>query len=148
MFRSVLGKAIIMFKVYSQFCDASGCESTLGQVLSRVMNTIFLDRLKADEEQLQRINDLIERSENAYGSDYLSTINKIKSKSLESQAFHPLKKIQLFSIHPSEDIGKLFLDCCRSEKKVKKYPSWNGCMPWRIKKYQKRLLYIIRPLMW
>ncbi len=83
---------------------------TMGQILGRVMNTIFLDRTEWDVEQLTRINRIIEWSEQHYGADFLSVINEtIQASGARGDiADRGLKKLQLLKIEPSYDIGQLY----------------------------------------
>lgn len=91
----------------------------LGQVLGRVMNSIFLDRIQNDLEQLERINRIIEWGENLYGKNFLEKVNKmIGRKNLRGDiADRGLKKLNVIRIRPSKDIGEIFHDCYKRERK-------------------------------
>jgi NTE family protein len=90
---------------------------SLGQILGRVMNNIFLDRTKSDVEQMQRINRIIEWGENTYGEDFLAQINqKIQHDKIRGDiAERGLKKIEILSITPSQDISDIFIQCYQRE---------------------------------
>ncbi len=94
-------------------CSVDGCYPTLGQVLGRVMNTIFLDHSKADFDQMTRINRIIDWVEQVYGESALENINQyIKEQGIRGDiAERGLKKIETLNISPSKDIGELFLEC-------------------------------------
>ncbi len=89
------------------------------QLAGRLMNLIFLDSVKYDLEQLKRINHLIERSEKIYGKDYLEKINALipKNKKKEEVADHPMKKIEVVEVLPSEFISKIFEQWFNRSKK-------------------------------
>ncbi|MBL7685278.1 MAG: hypothetical protein JNK65_04495, partial [Deltaproteobacteria bacterium] len=82
----------------------------LTEVLGRVMNGLFLDRVRYDLEQLDRINKLIEWSEEVYGKEYLKKLNETIFKLNESKdiAARGLKKIQAVQILPTEFISDIF----------------------------------------
>ncbi|MFO1464181.1 MAG: patatin-like phospholipase family protein [bacterium] len=87
-----------------------GKQAALGQVLGRVMNSVFLDKIQYDIEQLNRINKIVEWSEALYGKNYLADLNKMLArKNIKGDvADRGLKKIQALRIRPSQDIGELF----------------------------------------
>ncbi len=83
---------------------------SMGQVLGRVMNTIFLDRTEWDIEQLTRINRIIEWGEQRYGADFIAGINQtiLQTGARGDVADRGLKKLKLLKIEPSYDIGRLY----------------------------------------
>ncbi len=89
----------------------------LGQVLGRVMNAMFLDKIQNDMEQLERINKIIEWCEEMQGKSFLSKMNSFLGKKKDVGAFgeRGLKKISVFRIRPSQDIGNIFSQCFRHE---------------------------------
>ncbi len=82
----------------------------LGQVLGRVMNSIFLDRTQYDLEQLERINRIVDWGEMIYGKDFLKDLNAaLHRKNIRGDiANRGLKRLRVLRIRPSEDIGELF----------------------------------------
>ena len=80
------------------------------QLAGRFMNLVFLDSVKYDLEQLNRINRLIERSEKIFGKDYLQKMNSfIRENKVKGEiADHELSKIEVVEILPSEFISALF----------------------------------------
>lgn len=92
-----------------------GKPAPLGQVLGRVMNSIFLDRIQYDIEQLERINRVIDWGETVYGRDFLGKMNgMLERKKIRGDiASRGLKRLNVLRIRPSEDIGELFSHCYR-----------------------------------
>lgn len=89
----------------------------LGQVLGRVMNAMFLDKIQNDMEQLERINHIITWCEEVYGKDFTKKMSKFlsKQKNIGSFGERGLKKLRVFRIRPSQDIGNIFSQCFRHE---------------------------------
>jgi len=87
-----------------------GEQASLGQVLGRVMNSIFLDRTQYDMEQLERINRIVDWAERLYGKKFLADLNRLLQKEniRGDIANRGLKRLQVLRIRPSEDIGELF----------------------------------------
>ena len=87
-----------------------GQQPSMGQVLGRVMNSIFLDRTQYDMEQLERINRVIDWGEMLYGKKFLSDLNTmLQKKNIRGDiANRGLKRLNVFRIRPSEDIGEMF----------------------------------------
>lgn len=92
-----------------------GRHAALGQVLGRVMNSVFLDKIHYDLEQLHRINKLIAWSEELYGKDFLKDVNKrIARRGAKGDlAERGLKKIEALRIRPSQDVAELFRESYR-----------------------------------
>ncbi|MBI2068339.1 MAG: patatin-like phospholipase family protein [Deltaproteobacteria bacterium] len=87
-----------------------GVPPSMGQVLGRVMNSIFLDRTQYDLEQLERINRIIDWSEELYGENYLEDLNQmLRRKEIRGDvADRGLKRLRVLRIRPSEIIGDIF----------------------------------------
>lgn len=102
------------------FHGVRGKHPAMGQVLGRVMNSIFLDRTQYDLEQLERINHIIDWSEELYGKDYLTDLNAmLRRKQIKKDiGGRGLKRLQVIRIRPSEDIGELFSHCYQHGKKM------------------------------
>jgi NTE family protein len=96
-----------------------GQQAALGQVLGRVMNAVFLDKIQNDMETLNRINNIIEWSEKLYGKDFLPDLNAmIRRRSIRGDiADRGLKKLHALRIRPSQDIGEIFRQAFRKMKK-------------------------------
>ncbi len=97
------------------FHGEKGKSPALGQVLGRVMNSIFLDRIQYDIEQMERINRIIEWGETIHGKHFLEEINTMlhREKIRGDIANRGLKRLSALRIRPSEDIGEIFSDCYR-----------------------------------
>ena len=95
------------------FHGRKGEPAAMGQVLGRVMNSIFLDRIQYDLEQLERINRIIDWVETVYGKDALDKVNRmlIRKKIRGDVANRGLKRLSVIRIRPSEDIGEIFSEC-------------------------------------
>ncbi len=102
------------------FHGSKGQYPALGQVLGRVMNSIFLDRTQYDLEQLERINRIIDWGEMVYGHDFLKDLNAMlhRRQIRGDIANRGLKRLRVLRIRPSEDIGELFSHCYRREKDI------------------------------
>lgn len=100
------------------FHGTRGHPPSLGQVLGRVMNSIFLDRIQYDMEQLERINRLIDWGEDLYGKDFLRDLNAMlhRKKIRGDIANRGLKRLKVLRIRPTEDIGELFSHCYQRGK--------------------------------
>ncbi len=96
-----------------------GEHAALGQVLGRVMNSVFLDKIQYDMEQLTRINRMIEWSEGIYGKHYLKDLNAwLAKKNIKGDvADRGLKKLDCLRIRPSQDIAEIFRHAFRREQR-------------------------------
>lgn len=95
------------------FHGVRGKPPAMGQLIGRVMNAMFLDRIQYDLEQLERINRIIDWTEMLHGKDFLANLNKMLTKQniRGDIANRGLKRITALRIRPSEDIGELFSYC-------------------------------------
>ncbi len=100
------------------FHGEKGKFPSLGQVMGRVMNSVFLDRIQYDMEQLDRINKIIDWGEMLYGEDFLEDLNRmIRKKRISGDiANRGLKRLKVLRIRPSQDIAEIFSDCYRRGK--------------------------------
>lgn len=94
---------------------------TLGELIGKVLNSIFLDRADYDIEQLERINAILSWGKARYGENFLDEINKVaskikKRKNIEKRS---LKEIKALSIFPSRDIRKVFFECINEPRTFK-----------------------------
>lgn len=96
---------------------------SLAELMGRIMNGLFLDRVQFDLEQLHRVNKIIEWSEKVYGKDYLEKINRqiqkecgvekkggrrVEESFTKDLCPRGLKNIQAVEILPSEFISQIF----------------------------------------
>ncbi len=91
---------------------ATDADPSLGQVFGKVLNSIFLDKLDYDVEQMERINRIIEWGEGRYGKDFLHEINRhIAEKNITGDiANRGLKRLEVLEISPTTDIRKIFAE--------------------------------------
>lgn len=89
---------------------------TLGEILGKILSSLFLDRLDYDLKQMRRINRIIEWGERTYGRKFLAEINQMLAREgiVGDVASRGLKRLHLFSIFPSRDIRQLFAECLAS----------------------------------
>ncbi|MBI2340244.1 MAG: patatin-like phospholipase family protein [Deltaproteobacteria bacterium] len=95
---------------------------TMGEILGKVLNSIFLDKLDYDIEQMDRINRVIQWGSEVYGADFLERVNGyLKEKGLKGDiAARGLKRLQVMTIFPSSDIRTIFRECVDDPKFLKK----------------------------
>ncbi|MBI4081256.1 MAG: patatin-like phospholipase family protein [Candidatus Lambdaproteobacteria bacterium] len=85
-------------------------EPALGDVLGRLLNSLFEDKLAYDLEQMRRINHLIDDFELIFGADALDKVNANRRQRFSGlREVSELKKVVPFVISPSEDLGALAL---------------------------------------
>jgi len=83
-------------------------EPAVGDLAGQLLNSIFLDKLEYDLNQLRRINYLIRDLESIYGPDLLEKLNALrKKKDVPGKVIHETKKIIPFVIQPSERMGAI-----------------------------------------
>src|SRR5262245_47692963 len=85
-------------------------QPSMAELVGRLLNGLFLDRIQFDLEQLENINRIIDWSEKVFGEDYLERLNKLIAKENKGHPFgiRGLKKIQAVEILPSEFISEIF----------------------------------------
>lgn len=99
-------------------------EPTFTHMIGKLLNALFLDHIEYDMEQMTRINRIIEWSEKVYGSDYLERLNEmLQDEGIQGDiASRGLRKIEAFSLFPSEPIGKIatehLMDLSRKKKNM------------------------------
>ncbi len=83
---------------------------SVAEIMGRIMNGIFLDRIQFDLEQIERINKIIEWSQEVFGGDYLNKINRyLKKCEIDGDiAARGLRKLRYVEILPSEFVSALF----------------------------------------
>jgi len=97
----------------TQSTAAGSGTANLGQTLSRVFNSIFLDKIRSDYDQTTRINRIIEWGEAVYGPNFLKDINQhLDDANITGDiANRGLKKLEILRITPSIDCGEIFREC-------------------------------------
>lgn len=88
---------------------------TLGEIIGKILNAIFLDRLDYDLKQMDRINQIINWAEQVYGGDFLDQVNAmLRKKGITGDvASRGLKRLSTLSISPSEDVREIFDRACK-----------------------------------
>ncbi len=83
---------------------------TLGEIIGKILNSIFLDRLDYDLKQMDRINQIINWAEEVYGADFLDRVNgMLRERGIEGDvASRGLKRLKVLAISPSQDVRKIF----------------------------------------
>ena len=91
---------------------AAEADPSLGLVFGKVLNSIFLDKLDYDIEQMERINRIIEWGEGRFGKTFLNEINQhIAEKNITGDiANRGLKRLEVLEISPSTDIRTIFAE--------------------------------------
>jgi NTE family protein len=93
--------------------DSRGVEAEprMGNILGHLLNTVFLDKLEYDLDQMRRINFLIQDFKAEYGQDALDTINsKRLGTRIGWRTIPAVRQVVPFVITPSEDIGRIAAD--------------------------------------
>jgi NTE family protein len=83
-------------------------EPKVSDVLGKLLNTIFLDKLEYDLTQMRRINYLIQDVERVYGGGVVEKINAMRrSMNLPGKEINTLQRVIPFVITPSREIGAI-----------------------------------------
>lgn len=85
-------------------------EPSMGDMIGKILNSLFVDKLDYDIEQMQRINRIISWAENCYGPDFVTRINDyLLDRRLKGDiASRGLKKLDFLRISPSHDLREVF----------------------------------------
>lgn len=103
-----LFKTPLPLESVDQTLPAAGLEPTLGDISGQLLNSLFLDKLDFDMQQLQRINYLIKDMEALFGPDALERLNAHRqSLDIAGKTLSDLRRIRAFVIKPSENIGAI-----------------------------------------
>jgi NTE family protein len=83
-------------------------EPKVSDVLGRLLNTMFLDKLEYDLTQMRRINYLIQDVEKAFGPGCIEKINEMRrDMRLPGKEINELQRVIPFVISPSQDVGAI-----------------------------------------
>jgi NTE family protein len=83
-------------------------EPKVSDVLGKLLNTIFLDKLEYDLTQMKRINFLIQDIEKVFGPGCLEKVNAMRRDlRLPGKEINELQRVVPFVISPSQDIGAI-----------------------------------------
>ncbi len=81
--------------------ETPGVFPGLGQLLGKLFNSLFLDRMMWDLDRLNRINDVIRAGIEVYGEDFLASIHV----ELARRGRRPYRPVPYVAISPTQDIG-------------------------------------------
>lgn len=100
----------------------TGAEPSMGDMIGKILNSLFLDKLDYDIEQLNRINRIITWAEECYGADFVPKINDyLLEKRLKGDiASRGLKKLSVMKIFPSQDLREVFRESIEKTQFFKK----------------------------
>ena len=90
--------------------EAPGEFPGLGQLLGKLFNSLFLDRLQWDLDRMDRLNDVLEAGRRAYGDDFPERLRE----GLRAMGRRPYQPVPYVTIQPSSDVGVLAADLLRS----------------------------------
>jgi NTE family protein len=86
-------------------------EPRIGNILGHLLNTVFLDKLEYDLDQMRRINFLVQDFKDEFGADALERVNARRATYRFGERQVPAaKRVIPFVITPSEDIGRIAAD--------------------------------------
>lgn len=81
-------------------------------VLGKVLNAFLLDHVQHDVEMLTRINAMVDDGEQAFGPEFLPSINRIAAM----RGAPTYRHVETIYVQPSQDIGALAAQHVRSGK--------------------------------
>jgi len=83
-------------------------EPRVSNVLGHLLNTIFLDKIDYDLDQMRRINYIIRDFQEEFGEDALDKINTLRlQKRVANKELTTIRPVVPFVLSPSEDIGHI-----------------------------------------
>ena len=86
----------------------SGTEPSLGDISGQLLNSLFLDKLDFELQQLRRANYLLEDLEAVFGPDALARLNAYRATlNKPGVPIPPVRRVRSFTIRPSHDIGAI-----------------------------------------
>lgn len=77
--------------------------SGLGQVIGKVLDSVFLDRVAFDLDRLCRINDVVEAAESVFGAEGLESLRA----DLVRRGRPSYRRVPFAHVRPSKDLGAL-----------------------------------------
>jgi NTE family protein len=92
---------------------APGAAPGAAFLLGKVLNAFLLDHVNGDLEELARFNALLEAGERVYGPGFLEAINA----ELRARGQAPRRRVEAFTVRPSQDIGRMAGEHLRSDRK-------------------------------
>lgn len=81
-----------------------------GRLIATVTEAVLKDKLRSDEEQLERINRVIQSGQDVYGADFLA---RLDARLCQLPGGAAIRKIHALALFPSRDVSQLFRDQLR-----------------------------------
>jgi NTE family protein len=86
-----------------------------GQLLGKLFNSLFLDRMRWDLDRLERINDILEIGAGIYGPDFVTDMQQ----ELVARGRRPYAPVGYVNVAPSADIGVMAGDLLASPQTLR-----------------------------
>lgn len=86
-----------------QSLERPGTFPGIGQLVGKLLNSLFLDRMRWDLDRLDRINDILDAGTRVYGEEFVSHLQE----QLGRLGRRPYAPIPYVNIKPRGDIGQL-----------------------------------------
>lgn len=99
---------------------------TLGEIIGKMLNSVFLDRLDYDLKQMDRINNVIDWAEQVYGADFLDKVNAhLRTNKITGDvASRGLKRLKVFPISPSRNVCDVFSEVVESGHGISEFSAF------------------------
>jgi NTE family protein len=78
-------------------------------MLGKVLNVLLLEKVEADIERVERINQILEAGEREFGPDFKLRL----AKGMHKDKTTPYEPVETLFIRPSQDIGRIAFDTVR-----------------------------------
>jgi len=95
--------------------EAPGEFPGLGQLVGKLFNSLFLDRLQWDLDRMDRLNDVLEAGRRAYGEGFEARLQD----GLREIGRRPYQPLQYATIQPSTDVGVLAADVLKDPGRLR-----------------------------
>ena len=96
--------------------ETPGVFPGLGQLLGKLFNSLFLDRMMWDLDRLDRINDVLAAGERAFGKAFMPRLQE----ELKRLGRRPYRPVAYVNIRPQDDIGTIAARVLRDETAVRR----------------------------
>jgi NTE family protein len=81
-----------------------------GRLIATVTEAVLRDKLRSDQEQLERVNRIIQSGQDLYGADFLAKLN---ARLCQLPGGAAIREIHALALSPSRDVSQLFRDQLR-----------------------------------
>lgn len=89
--------------------EAEGAFPSALFMLGKVLNVLLLEKVEADIERVQRINQILEAGEREFGPDFKQRL----ARGMHKDKNTPYEPVDTLFIRPSQDIGRIAYDTVR-----------------------------------